>query len=101
MSQELLMTISGLLQAFASIARSPAIGADLDKYAALLDLLSRLVSRGADALDELRALRVEVEDMRATGRVPSLDEITAMRKRSDAAHQRLQELKQTGESPSS
>lgn len=86
--------ISGILQTLALVARNPALGFDAGRYADLLEFLSRLVQRGNSALDELRALRADVEGILEQGRAPTDDEIARWKQRSDAAHEGLQRLKE-------
>lgn len=87
------MLIAGILQALALVSRNPALGLDPGRYAELLEFLSRVVQRGNAAVEELKALRREVEGILEQGRAPTDEEIARWKARSDAAHQGLQRLK--------
>jgi len=95
----ILSVVSGLLQAIATATRNPAIGFDAGQIGGLLDLISRLILRGTEALSELEALTVEVNGMIAANRKPTAAEMRSWRDRSDAAHAGLQALKGAGGVP--
>lgn len=88
-----LMLVAGILQTLALVSRNPAIGFDATKYAAVLEFLARLVEKGNSAVDELRALRSEVEGMLTENRPPTDAEVANWKSRSDAAHAALQAMK--------
>lgn len=60
----------------------------------LLGILGTLISEGSDGIEDLRVFAGQVEAMAAAGRGPSPDEWAALRERSDAAHEQLQDIKE-------
>jgi hypothetical protein len=98
MNTQLLLVLSGVLQTLATVARNPALsggagGANANTYADLLELASRLVVRGNEALDDLEELKAEVDEMVASGAKPDQSKIDEWKARSDKAHDELQAMK--------
>jgi hypothetical protein len=60
----------------------------------LLGILGTLLVEGDDAHSDLVAFTEQIEAMVVAGRGPTPDEWTALRERSDAAHDRLQEIEE-------
>jgi FtsZ-binding cell division protein ZapB len=85
--------LAAILQSLAVTARNPYLGYDAGKYADLLDLLAGLALKGNSAVDELRQLRMEIDNMLEQRRAPTTEEVDRWKSRSDAAHEGLQRLK--------
>lgn len=88
----------GLIQTVASVLRDTnVIEGDVAQWADLLSLGATLAERGDDAVEELAALKAQVEAIaerrKTTGEGPTAEERAAWRARSDAAHAELQALK--------
>lgn len=87
----LIQTVSGVLR------DTNVIDSDVAQWADLLSLGASLAERGDDAVEELAALKAQVEEIAArrkqTGEGPTDEERAAWRARSDAAHAELQALK--------
>lgn len=88
----------GLIQVVSGVLRDTnVIDDDVAQWADLLSLGASLAERGDDAVEELAALKDQVEAIaarrKATGEGPTAEERAAWRTRSDAAHAALQALK--------
>jgi len=93
MNTQMLLILSGVLQTLATVARSPSFGSSGYNYADLLELASRLVARGDEAIGELEELKEEVDQMLEKKQKPSASQIEKWKRRSDAAHAELQAMK--------
>ena len=95
----ILVAIRGL----AVVTNNPALGGGssvrMQEASELLALLGELLERGDEAHDELVAFTKVVEGMAQQGRAPSTVEWQALRARSDAAHDVIQEAAAATEEP--
>ena len=62
--------------------------------AELIGILSALIEEGEDAYEDLKAFAEEVKTMAEEGRSPTPQEWAVLRARKDAAHDRLQQVKE-------
>ncbi len=79
------------------LLNNPALGGGssvrLDEASELLGILATLIEQGDDGLDDLRDFTKTIEEMVKQGRAPTQVEWDIWRSRSDAAHDRLQRVK--------
>ena len=91
MIELILVAIRGL----ALVTNNPALGGGssvrMQEASELLGLLGELLERGDEAHDDLVAFTKVMEGMAKQGRAPSSAEWDALRDRSDAAHDVIQE----------
>lgn len=87
----ILIAIRGL----SVVTNNPALGGGssvrLQEASELLDFLGELIERGDEGHEQLKAFAEMVEGMAKEGRAPSTAEWDALRARSDAAHDVIQE----------
>ncbi len=99
MIELILVAIRGL----ALVTNNPALGGGssvrLQEASELLGLLGEVLARGDEAHDDLVAFTKMVEGMAKQGRPPSEAEWKALRGRSDAAHDVIQEAAAATEEP--
>ena len=81
-----------------TVLANPLLGGDssvkMQEASELLGMLSDIITQGDDALDELREFTATITAMAEEGRDPTPAEWQALRERSDAAHDRLQAMKE-------
>jgi len=91
------LLIQAGLNTLALLTSNPALGGGSSVQSAeitkLLVLFSSLVARGEDAAHELEVFTKKIEELVAEGREPTPAEWAALEKRSDTAHEALQEAK--------
>lgn len=81
----------GLLGTLANAALNPAFNHTKgEAISSLLKLVASLLKKGDEAKADLIALKEQIEKMVAEGRDPTPDEWDALRARSDAAHDAIQ-----------
>ena len=90
----ILTAISGLRVVLANPLLGGVSSVRMDEASELLGHLATLISEGDDALDDLRLFTEQITAMAAAGRSPTPGEWAALRERSDAAHEQLQEIKE-------
>ena len=80
------------------ILNNPALGGGssirLDEASDLLGILAMIIEQGADGLDDLREFTALIQSMVKENRPPTQVEWDTWRSRGDAAHDRLQRVKE-------
>lgn len=89
-----LLAINGLRTVMGNPALGGGSSVRLDQASELLGILGTLLQQGDESLDDLREFTKIIEAMAAQGREPTPTEWGILRQRSDAAHARLQAVKE-------
>lgn len=95
--QLVMIAINGL----SVLTNNPLIGGGsnlkLQEASKLLSLLGELVTRGEEGYEELKAFAATIEAMVEENRAPTPEEWAALKARSDAAHDVIQEARRRAE----
>ncbi len=89
------------LQGLSLLTNNPALGGGsnlrLEEASELLGLLSEIVARGEEGYEELKAFADTIEAMASENRAPTPVEWSALKARSDAAHDIIQDARRRAE----
>lgn len=83
---ELLGLLSLLVRSLSVITRDPDLGVRGESIGKVLDLAAVAIERGDAGAEGLRELVERVKEMADAQRAPTIEEWSALRARSDAAH---------------
>lgn len=89
----MLELISMFLRSLSTIAGDPSLGPKGAAIRAVLDLAAAAIERGVEGSGELKLLVQKIDSMVADGREPSPEEWDELKRRSDAAHDIIQNWK--------